>query len=219
MLVSEPRFGAYLAHYQGDARLAARLYLWNAELTSAFWGPISILEVVLRNAVHDALRRGRADDWWNDPSVHLMRRERSMIDTAHSDLSRRGVHAPSAGQVVAATSLGLWVGLTDAGRPRDPLLSYETALWQPRLVHAFPHLGVRRRKQLHRELDDVRRFRNRLAHHEPIFRAPLEQLRDDLIAIAGCVHPDAARLIREAQRIDHVLERKVEAISAGSGSL
>jgi hypothetical protein len=86
-------------------------------------------------------------------------------------------------------------------------------------VHAFPNLGGRRRKQLHRELDDVRRFRNRLAHHEPIFRAPVERLRDDLIATAGYVHDDAARLIQGAQRIDRVLERKPDAIRDGAGSL
>ena len=218
-LISSPRFSTYLRHYGGNVRYATRLYLWNAEVTAAFWGPISVLEVVIRNAIHDALRQGRADDWWNDPVVRLMDRERSMIDSAVSDLRRKGVSDPVAGQVVAATTFGLWVGLTDAGLPRDPLLSYETALWQPRIARAFPYLSGRRRKQLHRELDDVRRFRNRLAHHEPIFRAPLEQLRDDLVSIAGYVHPDAASLIRDAQRIDDVLARKVEAISRGAGSL
>ena len=218
-LISGQRFATYLGHYNGNVKYAMRLYLWNVELTAAFWGPVSILETVIRNAIHDALRQGRADEWWSDPRVHLMNRERSMIDSAIADLHRKGVSSPNAGQIVAATTFGLWVGLTDAGLPRHPLLSYETALWQPRLIRAFPNLSGKRRKQLHRELDDVRRFRNRLAHHEPIFRAPLEQLRDDLITIAGYVHPDAAKLVREAQRIDHVLDRKIVAISSGAGSL
>ncbi|RFA11029.1 hypothetical protein B7R54_01070 [Subtercola boreus] len=165
-LLSEPRFATYLDHCEGHADHAARLYVWNVELTAAFWGPISIVEVVVRNSVHDAMRMNRADDWWNLPTVRLMRRER-----------------------------------------------------QPRVEKAFPFLGGRRRKQLHRELDDVRRFRNRLAHHEPIFRAPIERLRDDLIGIAGYVHPEAARLISECQRIDQVLARKHEAIRRGKSSL
>lgn len=174
------------------------------------------LEVFLRNAVHDALRRGRRDDWWNDPDVRLLSRERRALDQATKTLQRRGEPDPEPDRVVAATSFGLWVGLTDAGLARDPLWSYETALWQPRIVQAFPGLGRVRRKQLHRQLDDVRRFRNRLAHHEPIHTAPLERIRDDVIAIAGFIAPDAAALIHGAHRIDDVLARKREAIETGA---
>lgn len=215
-LLSAPRFERYERRYAGRADLAARLYAWNIELTTAFWGPVACLEVFVRNAVHDALRRGRRDDWWNEGGVHLLDRERRAIDEAVRTLQRRGERDPSPDRVVAATNFGLWVGLTDAGIPRDPIWSYETALWQPRIVSAFPGLGPVRRKQLHRRLDDVRRFRNRLAHHEPIHTAPLQQIRDDVVAIAGFVDPDAAAFIRGAQRIDEVLSRKQTAVETGA---
>ncbi|MGN8049234.1 hypothetical protein ACTJKO_06050 [Curtobacterium sp. 22159] len=215
-LLSTPRFERYRRRYAGRADLAARLYAWNTELTTAFWGPVACLEVFVRNAVHDAMRRDRRDDWWNDPSVRLLERERRAVDDAIRTLVRRGDHDPAPDRVVAATSFGLWVGLTDAGIARDPLWSYETTLWQPRIVRAFPGLGRVRRKQLHRRLDDVRRFRNRLAHHEPIDAAPLEQIRDDVIAIAGFVHPEAAALIAGAHRVDEVLARKRIAVATGA---
>lgn len=88
-------------------------------------------------------------------------------------------------------------------------------MWQPRLVRAFPYLGAVRRKQLHRRLDDVRIFRNRMAHHEPIRSAPLAAIRDDVIAIAGYVHPDAAAFISGANRIDGALARREASIGAG----
>lgn len=215
-LLSAPRFERYSRRYAGRSDLAARLYAWNTELTTAFWGPVGCLEVFVRNAVHDSLRRGRRDDWWNDPSVRLLDRERRAVDDAVRTLNRRGEPDPSLDRVVAATSFGLWVGLTDGGVPRDPLWSYETTLWQPRIVHAFPGLGHVRRKQLHRRLDEVRRFRNRLAHHEPIHEAPVEQIRDDLITIAGFIDPDAAALISGAHRIDAVLARKRTAVETGA---
>lgn len=140
-LLSAPRFERYSRRYAGRSDLAARLYAWNTELTTAFWGPVGCLEVFVRNAVHDSLRRGRRDDWWNDPSVRLLDRERRAVDDAVRTLNRRGEPDPSPDRVVAATSFGLWVGLTDGGVPRDPLWSYETTLWQPRIVHAFPGLG------------------------------------------------------------------------------
>lgn len=214
-LFSAARLEPYLAACDGDRTGALRLYAWNIEMTAAFWGPIAVLEVVVRNAMHDALRAGREDDWWNADAVHLMPRERRAVDGATDTLVRRGVARPTADQVVAATSFGFWVGLTDAGVPRHPTLSYETVLWQPRLATAFPHRGALRRKGLHRLLDDVRRFRNRLAHHEPIHAAPLRSIRDDITRIAGTVSRDAERLIVGSSRIDTVLDRRDEALNAG----
>ena len=214
-LLGEPRFDRYLRSTGGDRTRAIRLYAWNSEIAAAFWGPLGCLEVVVRNAIHDALRSGRQDDWWNAPDLSLMDRERHAIDSAQQTLRRRGTDAPTAGDVVAATSLGFWVGLTDAGIPRHPRLSYETALWQPRVSRAFPGLGIVRRKQLHRKLDEVRRFRNRLAHHEPVFTAPLGRVRDDVLEIAGFVHPDAHGFIDGAHRIDDVLARRSDVVDGG----
>lgn len=214
-LVSPARFGRYLSHYDGRVDLAARLYAWNIEATAAFWGPISVLEVVLRNAMHNALRQDHREDWWDGPDLSLLPAERKMIDDAIAKLAREGKTAPTPGQVVAASNFALWTRLTGAGIARHPVYSYETSLWQPRLVRAFPHLGNVRRKQLHRELNDIRYFRNRLAHHEPIFAASLEQIRDDILRVAAYIYADAVSFIQGCSRIDEVLERKQLAIGSG----
>jgi hypothetical protein len=105
--------------------------------------------------------------------------------------------------------------LTDEGIPRDPFLRYETALWQPRLIRAFPHADGVRRKQLHRALDEVRNFRNRLAHHEPIYAAPLGRIRDDIIDLASYIDPAASAFIAGTHQIDTALARKQTAITYG----
>jgi hypothetical protein len=214
-LLSAPRFARYRDRYSGDEGLGLRLYAWNTELTAACWGPISVVEVVVRNSIHDAMRRDRRDDWWEEPHVRLLDRERFAIADTVQKLRRRGIEAPTPGQIVAATSFGLWVGLTDAGIPRDPLFSYETALWQPRIQKAFPYLGTLRRKELHRKLDDLRVFRNRLAHHEPIYAAPIMRILADAIDIAGFVHADAAALIDGAQRVESTVARMRAAVGSG----
>jgi hypothetical protein len=38
-MLSPPRFQTYLDTYPGRQDLALRLYAWNVEVTSAFWGP------------------------------------------------------------------------------------------------------------------------------------------------------------------------------------
>lgn len=215
-LLSEARFARYLNRYDGNRRLAMRLYTWNLAACSALWGPINVLEIAVRNAIHNRLveRTGRGD-WWSDTRIHLCWNERDAIDSAISTLKRRGTADPSADQVVAATSFGLWVGLTGAGVPRDPMLSYETTLWQPRLQHAFPHRGDRRRKYIHAKLDDVRILRNRIAHHEPIYRSPLQNIYDDILEIAAMIRPEARDFIAGHSRAQEVIDDYQKALTTG----
>ena len=53
--LSEPRFQTYLDRASGDPELRMRQYVWNAAVASGLHGPLHILEVTLRNAVHDRL--------------------------------------------------------------------------------------------------------------------------------------------------------------------
>lgn len=216
-LLSEARLARYLNRYNGDRKLALRLYTWNLAAASALWGPIHVLEIVVRNAIHERLveRAGRGD-WWNDTHINLCRNEREAIDSTIDTLQRRGTADPSSDQVVAATSFGLWVGLTGEGIPRDRMLSYETTLWQPRLQHAFPHRENRRRKYIHAKLDAVRVLRNRIAHHEPIYRAPLQSLYDDILEIGAMVHPDACAYIAAHSRAQDVINQQQAAVTTGS---
>ncbi|MGO1542898.1 MAG: hypothetical protein ACTHXA_01000 [Gulosibacter sp.] len=162
-----------------------------------------------------ALDRTSRGDWWNDTRLHLCRNEADSIDSAVSTLIRRGTPTPTSDQVVAATSFGLWTGLTGAGIARDPLLGYETTLWQPRLQHAFPYRGDRRRKYIHARLYEVRVLRNRIAHHEPIYRSPLQQLHDDILEIAGMIHPDAHAYIQEHSRAQELIDQMQTALTTG----
>jgi hypothetical protein len=215
-LLSEARFARYLNRYNCDRVLALRLYTWNLAVSSALWGPINVVEVAVRNAIHDRLveRTGRGD-WWNDPHVHLCHTEQDAVGSAVATLVNRGTSQPTSDQVVATTSFGLWVGLTGAGIPRDRLLSYETTLWQPRLQRAFSHRGNRRRKYIHAKLDAIRVLRNRIAHHEPIYRSPLQSLYDDILEIAGMIHPDAREYIETYGRASKVINEAKDALTTG----
>lgn len=215
--ISEAKFGKYLSTYHGDEKLALRLYAWNTEISGAFWGPISILEVMLRNYMHDTMKHGRSDDWWN--SVRLAEKEERSLEAAFDKLKRDGSSNPTPDQVVGATSLGFWVGLTGPGRARDPYLDYETAIWQPRLQGAFPGIGGIGRKQLHDELQRIRAFRNRIAHHEAIFNAPHKQLRELILDVASYVDAGVSDFIHATDRIHEVLLRKQTAITNGDCSI
>ncbi|GGI39246.1 hypothetical protein GCM10010988_23110 [Cnuibacter physcomitrellae] len=67
-----------------------------------------------------------------------------------------------------------------------------------------------RRKQIHREIDDLRILRNRVAHHEPIYRTDLVRTRDRMVRVAGYVDPDAARLIMALDRSEDLVAQRRE---------
>ncbi|MEY9951817.1 hypothetical protein [Leifsonia sp. EB34] len=213
--LSEPRFRRYLNRYDGRRQMAIRLYAWNIEISSAFWGPIGVLEVMLRNRIHDALRSGRSDAWWYD-GVNLAHREAAGLQATINRLFSRTGHEPTPDEVVGASTFGFWVGLTGPGVPRDRLFSYETALWQPRLRHAFANLGGASRKELHAQLDGIRKFRNRIAHHEPIYNMNLTSMRDKIVQCASFIDGDVSRYIARSHRIDDAFARQRAVVASGS---
>lgn len=211
MIVSEARFDRYLRQYEGNLAMASRLYAWNVELSAAFWGPISILEIAVRNAVHERMKLGRQEDWWL--VVELCDSELEQLARAHESVKRKGIMDPTPDDIVADLNFGFWVAIVGEGIARHPTLSYETSFWQPRLKHAFPNNPTMKRKGLHDALQRVRALRNRIAHHEAIYNIPVQQTRELILEVIGFIDSDAATWVGEVDRITQVEARKRDAIS------
>jgi hypothetical protein len=79
-----------LDRYKGDRKFAFRLYTWNLAVSSAMWGPISMIEIAVRNTLHDQLvERTQRGDWWADTRIQLCRNERNAIESAVTTLPQR----------------------------------------------------------------------------------------------------------------------------------
>lgn len=213
--LSTPRLSTYLGRYHGDTRLALRLYAWNSELAGAFMGPLSMVEVVTRNAIHNQLRAGGQDDWWNTQRYPLAPREGKSLTSAIDKLFWAGNTNPSADDVVAATTFGFWVGLLDVGVARHPRYDYETRIWRPAVAAAFPHRRGRGRRQVHAQLNRIRKFRNRVMHHEPIFNG-YQTMKALIVESIGWVDPDVATFVEQSHQIDLVANRMQDAVTNGN---
>ena len=62
-----------------------------------------------------------------------------------------------------------------------------------------------KRQTVHNRMDDLRKLRNRVAHHEPIYFWPLAQSHADLIQAIAWVCPDSAVWAFERSRVPFVL--------------
>ena len=120
------------------------------------------------------------------------------------------------GDVVAARSYGFWSSLVGPGGS----CQYETQFWQPALVKAFPNNQVvaSRRAAMSRNLESVRLFRNRIAHHEPIFRRHLAADHDTLLRLADTIDHNLADYVADHSRVPEVLAQRRRLIATGVGA-
>lgn len=218
-LISTPRLTRYRSNGRSDTE-AFRLYFWNQELAGAFLGPLAILEVTLRNAMHDALSAAYGEDWiLYDHVLPLLDEDRANFEITADRLTpilTRKNQVLTANAVVGSSSLGDWVRLLDKGDPRSSHYNYEKTLWEPALIKAFPHKPDNwKRTQVHGEFNRIRSFRNRIAHHEPIFHRNLSVMMDDIIKAASLIHEDAGEVIKQGHSLATALKSKNAALNKG----
>lgn len=205
--IRERLSGPRLTRYEqaaGDVDAAVELYLWNARIGAAFFESLHLLEVGLRNAMHDRLQawvsatspaQGQVP-WYRDQYVRLTPRSRDRVREARMRATVNGrVELP--GRVVAELSFGFWWSLLAD--------HYDHILWAPCLRHAFTNV---RRRRLHAELDTVIKFRNRIAHHEPVYDRNLNDDWRRLLDISTRLSPRFAAWIDDSSRVPQVLTER-----------
>ncbi len=109
--LSAKRFARYLAWAKGDAEVARDLYLLNCRLCEALYTPLQMLEIVLRNRIHDVATEMRLGDpslfWFERPEFQRGYRQREKVASARQELTRENkTHSPD--RIVAALNFGYW---------------------------------------------------------------------------------------------------------------
>jgi hypothetical protein len=158
--LSESRLSSY-AQNPPNTRRALALYRWNAQISAAFIVPLHLCEVVTRNALAKAIEHVYGVSWFNDPGF-----ARALPEDVRRELVRASRGLSNAGEIVATLKAFFWVAMLTS--------RHDKRLWSVHLRAQFPNLPVHltipeSRKLLREQVDIVRRFRNRVAHHEPIF--------------------------------------------------
>jgi hypothetical protein len=174
------------------------LYLWNIEVSAAFYLTLSCLEVGLRNALHAQLRvqYGRSDWWLASP---LDEHDQSKVRKAVDDLRQRNSGAPCADSIVAALSFGFWVRLLSR--------RYDRSLWVPTLHRAFPtYHGAR--EPLRNNLQTMVLLRNRIMHHEPIHHRHLAADHAKIHRLIGYIEPEVVTWLRGHDNVPDVLAKR-----------
>src|SRR5271166_2611866 len=174
--VSDPRFGTYMRQAGFDAQYAFALYLFNARMAKAFLFPLHMAEIVLRNAIDEVLCVMFGPYWHLNPSFRnvLMpggvKALQRAIDRVFAD---KGPNQPR-GQIVATLTFDFWSNLF---RPE-----YDRPIWQTNLHAMLPNLShTKSRHDVQNQVKGINRFRNRVAHYEPILGTNFTDVHGSII--------------------------------------
>ena len=156
---------------------ALALHAWNSRVGGLLLAQLAICEVVVRNAAADVLTAVYGAQWpWSQAFfLSLNFQGRTQLTT-----SRTG--QATTGKVIAELPFGFWEHLFVAG--------YDPVLWTPHINGAFPNLPIalapfQARGDIRSRLANLRKLRNRIAHHEPLMKLPLAARVQDIQTVVG----------------------------------
>ena len=195
--LSRSRLGRYLAASSDITDAALSLYERNQRISEAFHRPLMALEVCVRNRMSAALSARYGPNWYRITAPPFEQGAHDKLDKAMDDLARDRVPLTE-GAVVAELTFGFWVTIL---APK-----YEPSLWTPMFSGLFLEGGRRiARQKVHNRLNALRKFRNRVAHYEPIYHLNPTQVHAEIIQTIAWLCPDTAVWAFEHSRVPYVL--------------
>jgi hypothetical protein len=199
-IISQERLTKYLVEAGHETDRALALYGWNIQLSESFFPVLSAAEVCLRNTLVTRLIEMYGQNWWEDPAFLLQIKNggKRIVKTAGEKLAHTG--AVTSGRMTAELNFGFWVKM---------LLPRHEAVFWPNLHVNFSHLPAAvSYERLYKRCDDVREFRNRIFHHEPILHKNITAEYSQILELIKWLSPDKATWIKTYSRVMTVVRQK-----------
>jgi hypothetical protein len=208
ILFSAKRLQTYYRLFQGDREKAISYYLLNIEISQSCYPLLSTVEIILRNAIHNSCSAHFGTDQWlfntNISSIN------ERIEKASAKIiSRQQIPTPDL--LIAELTFGFWTSLFHKRHAKQ--------FWKP-LMHIFPHSPgeKRQRDKISYKLEQVRKFRNRVFHYEPVCN-DLYLLRKNhsaIIEIMGWINQDITEWLPKPGHFEQLHHSAYCLLSSGS---
>lgn len=199
--LSDARFNAYRRPSDTSHLDVIARYLWNTALSEALYPALQALEITLRNSVHEAISQRAGSAMWFEQQPPLLRPSEWEKVTAAKRELQQDRKPLEGGRIVAELSFGFWTSLFDS--------RYERVLWPALLKPTFPNMPrhIRTRLQLSKRLNQIRRLRNRVFHHESILNwlnPGLQPQHAQILEIITWINPAMAHTVAFIDRFTTV---------------
>jgi hypothetical protein len=167
--ISKPRLDRFFNACGGCQNRTQNLYQANLKIAESYYSILNLFEIFLRNKINSELTNHFGDADWilkekngfmNDivlePSKYFLKNQ-VLTAIKRATLKRKAI---TSGAIIAEQSLGFWTSLFD---------THHYKLLSGSIIHCFPNKPTTlQRKQINFILQEIRAFRNRIYHNEPI---------------------------------------------------
>ena len=187
--IQSERLKRYDRHRLGNFQLKIEIYLWNCELCEAFYFPLKMAEISLRNTMQKALRIKFKNPWYHDASFRtiLDTRHRQNLDHAIQNEKNQHKQKISDDHIVSSLSFGFWHHLMTK--------RFNRTIWKNGINYQFPAA-----QNHNKSLESIRnlaykimQFRNRIAHYGAIYDKDPLKIHSEIIEFIECICPETAK--------------------------
>ncbi|NPD14690.1 hypothetical protein HOY34_05660 [Xinfangfangia sp. D13-10-4-6] len=201
-VLSPPRFATYLREAGGDRQKAMALYCWNTDVSAAFYVMLQFCELSIRNGAVEAIESVFGANWHLNRGFVYTLPAPTKGYRPREDLTGCAAKLPTAGKVVAELKFAFWRFMFLKGQ--------QPRIWDHHLARTFPGYDKaltlsQARARLFDDIDQVRKLRNRIAHHEPIFARNLAEDHARIRRIIEWRRPDVAAWLDGTQQVTALL--------------
>lgn len=174
-----------------DDRQTLTNYLWNMCLSESFYPLLQTFEIGLRNAIHNSLTFINRNSLWFKQNF-MYPKCLEGVQAAEDELREKGKDHTDVGRIIAELKFGFWTRLFNR--------HYQQPLWNNKtfLLRTFPNANAkdRLRHLMAVEVDEIRRFRNRVFHHESIISRKIQEMHDKILKILSWINPVLADSVK-----------------------
>lgn len=202
-IISRERLQPYEKHHSGDIEKALAHYKANMLISESFYPILSVLEVGLRNSIDTQLARryGEENRYESTAFVSVVSNfQTKRISEARASILKAQKEITT-GRIVSELTFGFWTSLFDT--------KFELTLWKY-LRLAFPNYPKesRQRKIIGSKLNKIRKFRNRIFHHEAISWniVALDSYKRDIVEAINWLDKDLLTWIDDLNHVDRIIE-------------
>ena len=216
--LSTPRIGRYMLAKNLDKELCVNLYKSNLNICKSFHPIIGVFEVVLRNEIDKIFSNYFNDEDWIinqqtsfmiDPSLSYIDNQTGKIvnnrfilnsvKTVTEKLNKKGIKITS-NKVLSEQSLSFWTEMFEKNY-------YKVLKGKPIQIFKFLPSKVNRVEVLN-ILNQIRKFRNRINHNEPIcfykntvnLQLPLH-IYESIIQLLNWINPETHILLNDIDEV------------------
>lgn len=196
--LSHSRISTY-EKFSTDTELTLKLYSWNLQISSALFECSAVCEVVIRNAISNAIQVIYGSKWaWDNTFIA------SLPKNTKETLLKINKTFTTIDKIIPELPFYFWQNLFTA--------RFDNKIWKHCLKNTLPNANhgnlIKLRESVFYDLENIRKLRNRIAHHEPIFNRNLQGDYERIIKIINYCSIDTADWVKSWQRVGELLKSR-----------